>query len=56
MSENYTIVKTTCYTLCIIIIIMIHTDDVIEEFQDLIQAVKDVGDWRALCLNLKVEI
>ena len=30
-------------------------DDEIENVQDLILAVKDVGDWRALCLNLKVD-
>ena len=28
--------------------------DEIENIQDLIQAVKDVGDWRALCTNLKI--
>ena len=29
-------------------------DGVIKEIQDLIQAVKDVGNWRALCMNLRV--
>ena len=30
-------------------------DDKIENFQDLVQAVKGVGNWRGLCLNLDVD-
>ena len=36
--------------------VLIHftTDDEINKLNDLIQAVKDIGDWRGLCTNLGV--